>query len=108
MMANVHRLIVHSRVVAGPDAGILMMVTVACFAHKNKWGRRRHFSGSRFGRGVVELAWWQTGRWRCQGLDPAERAVADPPCFWGWSCCSCWTGSSTETVLLTPVLLSAA
>lgn len=36
--------------------GLLMMVTVAYFAHKNKWGGDIHFSGSRFGKAMVELA----------------------------------------------------
>ena len=57
MMANVS---IGSLFLAGLLPGLLMaflmMLTVAWFAHKNKWGGDIHFSGSRFGKALVELA----------------------------------------------------
>jgi TRAP-type C4-dicarboxylate transport system permease large subunit len=57
MMANVS---VGALFLAGLLPGILMaflmMVTVAYFAHRNKWGGDVKFSGSRFGKALVELA----------------------------------------------------
>ena len=57
MMANVS---VGALFLAGLLPGILMaflmMVTVAWFAHKNKWGGDVKFSGSRFGKAIIELA----------------------------------------------------
>jgi len=35
---------------------LLMMITVAYFAHKNGWGGDIKFSGSRFGKALIELA----------------------------------------------------
>jgi TRAP-type C4-dicarboxylate transport system permease large subunit len=57
MMANVS---VGALFLAGLLPGLLMaflmMVTVAWFAHKNKWGGDVKFSGSRFGMALVEMA----------------------------------------------------
>jgi len=57
MMANVS---VGALFLAGLLPGILMalmmMVTVARFAHKNKWGGDVKFSATRFGRAMIELA----------------------------------------------------
>jgi len=57
MMANVS---VGALFLAGLLPGILMaflmMVTVAYFAHKNKWGGDVKFSASRFGKAIIELA----------------------------------------------------
>jgi TRAP-type C4-dicarboxylate transport system permease large subunit len=56
MMANVS---VGALFLAGLLPGILMavmmMVTVAYFAHRNKWGGDVKFSASRFGRAMIEL-----------------------------------------------------
>src|SRR5512139_2816023 len=57
MMANVS---VGALFLAGLLPGILMaalmMVTVAYFAHRNKWGGDVKFSSSRFGKAIVEMA----------------------------------------------------
>ena len=57
MMANVS---IGALFLAGLLPGLLMaflmMLTVAFFAHKNKWGGDIRFSGSRFGKALVELA----------------------------------------------------
>jgi TRAP-type C4-dicarboxylate transport system permease large subunit len=57
MMANVS---VGALFLAGLMPGILMavlmMITVAWFAHKNKWGGDIKFSGTRFGKAMIELA----------------------------------------------------
>jgi TRAP-type C4-dicarboxylate transport system permease large subunit len=57
MMANVS---VGALFLAGLLPGILMaflmMVTVAYFAHKNKWGGDVKFSGTRFGKALIEMA----------------------------------------------------
>jgi TRAP-type C4-dicarboxylate transport system permease large subunit len=57
MMANVS---VGALFLAGLLPGILMaflmMVTVAWFAHKNKWGGDVKFSGTRFGKALIEMA----------------------------------------------------
>jgi TRAP-type C4-dicarboxylate transport system permease large subunit len=57
MMANVS---VGALFLAGLLPGILMallmMVTVAWFAHKNKWGGDIKFSATRFGKAIIELA----------------------------------------------------
>ena len=57
MMANVS---VGALFLAGLLPGLLMaflmMLTVAWFAHKNKWGGDIKFSGSRFGKAIMELA----------------------------------------------------
>jgi TRAP-type C4-dicarboxylate transport system permease large subunit len=57
MMANVS---VGALFLAGLLPGVLMallmMVTVAYFAHRNKWGGDVKFSGTRFGKAIVELA----------------------------------------------------
>jgi TRAP-type C4-dicarboxylate transport system permease large subunit len=56
MMANVS---VGALFLAGLLPGILMavmmMITVAYFAHKNKWGGDVKFSATRFGRAMIEL-----------------------------------------------------
>lgn len=57
MMANVS---VGALFLAGLLPGVLMavlmMATVAYFAHKNGWGGDIRFSGSRFGKAMIELA----------------------------------------------------
>jgi TRAP-type C4-dicarboxylate transport system permease large subunit len=57
MMANVS---VGALFLAGLLPGLLMaflmMLTVAWFAHKNKWGGDVKFSGSRFGKALIEMA----------------------------------------------------
>jgi TRAP-type C4-dicarboxylate transport system permease large subunit len=57
MMANVS---IGALFLAGLLPGLLlaflMMLTVAYFAHKNKWGGDIRFSASRFGKALVELA----------------------------------------------------
>jgi TRAP-type C4-dicarboxylate transport system permease large subunit len=57
MMANVS---VGALFLAGLLPGILlallMMITVAWFAHKNKWGGDIKFSGTRFGKALIEMA----------------------------------------------------
>jgi TRAP-type C4-dicarboxylate transport system permease large subunit len=57
MMANVS---VGALFLAGLLPGILMaflmMVTVAWFTHKNKWGGDVKFSGTRFGKALIEMA----------------------------------------------------
>jgi TRAP-type C4-dicarboxylate transport system permease large subunit len=57
MMANVS---VGALFLAGILPGVLMaflmMVTVAYFAHKNKWGGDIKFSGTRFGKALIEMA----------------------------------------------------
>ena len=57
MMANVS---IGSLFLAGLLPGLLMaflmMLTVAYFAHKNKWGGDIRFSGSRFGKALIELS----------------------------------------------------
>ena len=57
MMANVS---IGALFLAGLLPGLLMaflmMLTVAYFAHKNKWGGDIRFSGSRFGKALIELA----------------------------------------------------
>ena len=57
MMANVS---IGALFLAGLLPGLLMaflmMLTVAWFAHKNKWGGDIRFSGSRFGKALIELA----------------------------------------------------
>ncbi|CDS52808.1 TRAP-type C4-dicarboxylate transport system, large permease component [Polaromonas sp. CG9_12] len=57
MMANVS---IGALFLAGLLPGLLlaflMMLTVAYFAHKNQWGGDIRFSGSRFGKALVELA----------------------------------------------------
>jgi TRAP-type C4-dicarboxylate transport system permease large subunit len=67
MMANVS---VGALFLAGLLPGILMallmMVTVAYFAHKNKWGGDIKFSGSRFGKALIEtavVAGWPLAVW---------------------------------------------
>jgi len=57
MMANVS---VGALFLAGLLPGVLMavlmMITVAWFAHKNKWGGDIKFSGTRFGKALIEMA----------------------------------------------------
>ena len=57
MMANVS---IGALFLAGLLPGLLMaflmMLTVAYFAHKNKWGGDIRFSGSRFGKALIELS----------------------------------------------------
>ena len=67
MMANVS---IGALFLAGLLPGLLMaflmMLTVAWFAHKNKWGGDIRFSSSRFGKALVELgvvAGWPLALW---------------------------------------------
>jgi TRAP-type C4-dicarboxylate transport system permease large subunit len=67
MMANVS---VGALFLAGLLPGVLMallmMVTVAYFAHKNKWGGDIRFSGTRFGKALIEtavVAGWPLAVW---------------------------------------------
>jgi TRAP-type C4-dicarboxylate transport system permease large subunit len=82
MMANVS---VGALFLAGLLPGILMaflmMVTVAWFAHKNKWGGDVKFSGSRFGKAIIELAVvaaWPTAVYYLvqAGLQPQVTVIA--------------------------------
>jgi len=46
--------------------GLLMMVTVAWFAHRNKWGGDIKFSSTRFGKALIEtavVAAWPLSMW---------------------------------------------
>ncbi len=56
MMANVSvGALFLAGILPGVLMALLMMVTVAYFAHKNGWGGDVKFSGSRFGRALIEL-----------------------------------------------------
>ncbi|MEO7245878.1 MAG: TRAP transporter large permease [Rubrivivax sp.] len=56
MMANVSvGALFLAGILPGVLMALLMMVTVAYFAHKNGWGGDIKFSGSRFGRAMLEL-----------------------------------------------------
>ncbi len=56
MMANVSvGALFLAGILPGVLMALLMMVTVAYFAHKNGWGGDVKFSGSRFGRAMIEL-----------------------------------------------------
>ena len=67
MMANVSvGALFLAGILPGVLMALLMMVTVAYFAHKNGWGGDVKFSGSRFGRALIELAIviaWPLGAW---------------------------------------------
>ena len=57
MMANVSiGALFLAGLLPGLMLAVLMMLTVAYFAHKNKWGGDIRFSRSRFGKALVELA----------------------------------------------------
>jgi TRAP-type C4-dicarboxylate transport system permease large subunit len=57
MMANVSvGALFMSGILPGMLMALLMMLTVAYFAHKNGWGGDIKFSGSRFGKALVEMA----------------------------------------------------
>ena len=57
MMANVSvGALFLAGILPGVLMALLMMVTVAYFAHKNKWGGDVKFSASRIGRALIELA----------------------------------------------------
>ncbi|MCW5656126.1 MAG: TRAP transporter large permease [Burkholderiaceae bacterium] len=82
MMANVS---VGALFLAGLLPGILMallmMVTVAYFAHRNKWGGDIRFSGTRFGKAIIEMAvvaaWPVAVYWLVQaGLQPQVTVIA--------------------------------
>src|SRR6187431_2451713 len=56
MMANVSvGALFLAGILPGMLMAFLMMVTVAYFAHKNKWGGDVKFSSSRFGKSMIEL-----------------------------------------------------
>ena len=67
MMANVSvGALFLAGILPGVLMAVLMMVTVAWFAHKNKWGGDVKFSASRIGRALVELAvvsGWPLATW---------------------------------------------
>jgi TRAP-type C4-dicarboxylate transport system permease large subunit len=67
MMANVSvGALFLAGILPGVLMALLMMVTVAYFAHKNKWGADVKFSASRIGRALIELAVvivWPLGAW---------------------------------------------
>jgi TRAP-type C4-dicarboxylate transport system permease large subunit len=57
MMANVSvGALFLAGILPGVLMALLMMITVAYFAHKNGWGGDIKFSGARFGRALIELA----------------------------------------------------
>ncbi|MDQ6685596.1 MAG: TRAP transporter large permease, partial [Pseudomonadota bacterium] len=57
MMANVSvGALFLAGILPGGLMAILMMLTVAWYAHKNKWGADVKFSASRFGKAMAELA----------------------------------------------------
>lgn len=57
MMANVSvGALFLAGILPGVLMGLLMMATVAYFAHKNGWGGDIRFSGSRFGKAMIETA----------------------------------------------------
>ena len=57
MMANVSvGALFLAGILPGLLMALLMMVTVAYFAHKNGWGGAIKFSGSRFGKAMIEMA----------------------------------------------------
>jgi len=80
MMANVS---IGALFLAGLLPGILlavlMMLTVAYFAHKNKWGGDIRFSGNRFAKAMIELAvvaGWPLVMWGLIHLgSPAQATV---------------------------------
>ena len=67
MMANVSvGALFLAGILPGALMALLMMLTVAYYAHKNKWGGDVPFSWSRIGRALVELAIvivWPVGAW---------------------------------------------
>jgi TRAP-type C4-dicarboxylate transport system permease large subunit len=67
MMANVSvGALFLAGILPGVLMALLMMITVAYFAHKNNWGGDIKFSASKLGRALVELAIviaWPLGTW---------------------------------------------
>jgi TRAP-type C4-dicarboxylate transport system permease large subunit len=67
MMANVSvGALFLAGILPGVLMAVLMMITVAYFAHKNGWGGDIKFSASRLGRAMIELAIvaaWPTAAW---------------------------------------------
>src|SRR6186997_2218045 len=67
MMANVSvGALFMAGILPGILMAVLMMVTVAYFAHKNKWGGDIKFSGSRLGKALMEtavVAGWPVVMW---------------------------------------------
>jgi TRAP-type C4-dicarboxylate transport system permease large subunit len=59
--------------------GLLMMITVAWFAHRNKWGGDVKFSSSRFGKAIIEMvvvvAWPLAVWWLVNDLGLNAQAV---------------------------------
>ena len=72
MMANVSvGALFLAGILPGVLMALLMMVTVAYFAHKNGWGGDIKFSGSRFGRAMLELGIviaWPLASWALVNL----------------------------------------
>jgi TRAP-type C4-dicarboxylate transport system permease large subunit len=80
MMANVSvGALFLAGILPGVLMAVLMMVTVAYFAHKNGWGGDVKFSASRIGRALVELAVvivWPLATWALVNkFDLSARAV---------------------------------
>src|SRR5512138_296951 len=67
MMANVSvGALFMAGILPGILMAVLMMATVAYFAHKNKWGGDIKFSGSRLGKALIEtavVAGWPVAMW---------------------------------------------
>src|SRR3982751_6499352 len=90
MMANVSvGALFLAGIIPGALMAVLMMATVAYFAHKNNWGGDIAFSGSRLGKAIVEtmvVAGWPLVVWALivpAGLNPqAVVVVALVVLFW--------------------------
>lgn len=82
MMANVSvGALFLAGILPGVLMAVLMMVTVAYFAHKNGWGGDIKFSGSRFGKAMIETAvvagWPLAVYWIVQaGAQPQVTVIA--------------------------------
>jgi len=108
MMANVS---VGALFLAGLLPGILMavlmMVTVAYFAHKNGWGGDVRFSSSRFGKAMIEtavVAGWPTAiYWLVQaGLQPQLTVIGGLVLLFA---ADRWFRFQAVLPIMTPVLL---
>ena len=97
MMANVSvGALFLAGILPGVLMALLMMLTVAYFAHKNGWGGDIKFSGSRFGKAMIEtavvVAWPLAVYWLVQA---GAAAAAHGGCR-RWSCCSPPTATSAS------------
>jgi TRAP-type C4-dicarboxylate transport system permease large subunit len=80
MMANVSvGALFLAGILPGVLMALLMMATVAWFAHRNRWGADIKFSGSKLGRALIELAvvaLWPVAIWLLIGAGlPAQPTV---------------------------------